>query len=249
MIRFNNSEVNIGLTKYKEKIFSQYYEDGMIRESLESVNSLNGGFFVDVGSWDGIYLSNTHRLARDFGYSGICIECNEERHNESIKNNSNFGVKCVNKMLSLNGESKLDKILLENECPENFDFLSIDIDGIDWWIWHSLSKFYPKVVMMEYNGNHNNCSIIEYEDSYEHLNNIDYYGATPPALNLLAENKNYDLVGMNSLNMIFIRRDLNKFPNLDLNSILWYKPWANKTERKMKEIDSSFFQKIKNTNE
>jgi hypothetical protein len=249
MIEINGSEHNVGLTKYREKIFSQYLEDGMIREALESINSINQGFFVDVGSWDGVYLSNCHRLSVDFNFSGICIEANTERHLESIKNNLKYNVTCINSMISLEENSNLDKILENNNCPKNFELLSIDIDGIDWWVWYSLRHFSPKIVIMEYNGNHKNCSIIEYDKSYIHLNNINYYGATPPALKLLADYKGYELVGMNSLNMIFIKKELNTLPILNLDELIWYFPWANNTEKKMIEIDYTFFEKIKKTYE
>lgn len=236
-----DEKTNIGLVKYSEKKHSQYYEDGMIREALESIGSIDKGFFVDVGSWDGVYLSNTLRLIEDFNFEGICIESNQDRHKEAVENLKNYKVKCINTLLSIEENNSLDYILEKNNCPKEFDFLSIDIDGIDWWIWKSLKNFFPKVVIMEYNANHNNCSIIEYDSNYVHENNINYYGATPPALNLLANKKNYDLVGINKVNMIFIRKDLNKYPTIDLNNVGWYKPWANSTEKKMIEINENFF--------
>jgi hypothetical protein len=236
-----DEKTNIGLTKYSEKKHSQYYEDGMIREALESVGVINNGFFVDVGSWDGVFLSNTFRLLEDFNFNGICIEANQDRHNEAVQNLKNYNVKCINTLLSIEESNSLDFILKENNCPKEFDFLSIDIDGIDWWIWESLKNFFPKVVIIEYNSNHNNCSIIHYDKEYVHENNINYYGATPPALNLLANKKNYDLVAINRVNMIFIRRDLNTYPVLDLNEIGWYWVWANPTEKKMMEINEKFF--------
>lgn len=235
-----NEEKNIGLIKYHEKIYSQYYEDGMIREALESVGVIENGFFVDVGSWDGVYLSNTFYLIERFKFNGICIESNTERHNQALENLKKFNVKCINTLISIEEDNSLDFILQKNDCPKEFDLLSIDIDGIDWWIWKSLENFSPKVVIMEYNANHNNCSIINYDKNYEHINNINYYGATPPALKLLADYKNYDLVGMNKLNMIFIRKDLNKYPTIDLNNVDWYSPWANSTDLQMIEIDKNF---------
>ncbi len=33
-----------------------------------------GGFFVDVGAYDGKHLSNTHQLEKVLGWKGICIE-------------------------------------------------------------------------------------------------------------------------------------------------------------------------------
>jgi FkbM family methyltransferase len=33
-----------------------------------------GGYFVDVGAYDGVHLSNTHQLEKELGWSGICVE-------------------------------------------------------------------------------------------------------------------------------------------------------------------------------
>jgi FkbM family methyltransferase len=33
-----------------------------------------GGYFVDVGAYDGVHFSNTLALERDLGWAGICIE-------------------------------------------------------------------------------------------------------------------------------------------------------------------------------
>ena len=46
---------NYGLTKYQENNYSQYGEDGMIKQCLESIDISENGFFVDVGSWDGVF--------------------------------------------------------------------------------------------------------------------------------------------------------------------------------------------------
>lgn len=61
-----------GLIKYRTHKYSQNYEDGMLKELLEKQN-INNGFFVDIGSWDGVYLSNTLVLMEN-GWTGICIE-------------------------------------------------------------------------------------------------------------------------------------------------------------------------------
>ena len=72
----------VGLNKYSRQQYSQYGEDGMIQEALESVGSPRNGFFVDVGSWDGIYLSNVYRLILESNFSGVCIEANTEKFKE-----------------------------------------------------------------------------------------------------------------------------------------------------------------------
>jgi hypothetical protein len=148
-----DEKTNFGLKKYSEKIYSQYYEDGMIREALESVNSINEGFFVDVGSWDGVYLSNTYILIRDFGFKGICIESNEEKHNQAVENFQNMGITCINTLLSTEKDNSLDYILNKNNCPKDFDFLSIDTEGSELQILNNIDfdKYQIKVICVENN--------------------------------------------------------------------------------------------------
>lgn len=51
-------------------LVSQNGEDHLLLEAFEDHNS---GFFVDVGAFDGVHLSNTYALEQ-LGWTGICIE-------------------------------------------------------------------------------------------------------------------------------------------------------------------------------
>ena len=52
----------------------------------------------------------------------------------------------------LKGENSLPEILSKHNIRKDFDFLSIDVDGTDYYIWESLEKKYnPKVVCIEFN--------------------------------------------------------------------------------------------------
>ncbi len=53
---------------------------------LEKTNFKRNGFFVEMGAVDGIRLSNTLTLERDYNWSGILAEP-DPRHHESLKNN------------------------------------------------------------------------------------------------------------------------------------------------------------------
>ena len=45
---------------------------------VEALDGLRGGFFLDSGASDGRKGSNTWLLERDFGWSGICVEPNDD---------------------------------------------------------------------------------------------------------------------------------------------------------------------------
>jgi FkbM family methyltransferase len=62
---------------------SQYGQDLF---ALAVLDGLRGGFFLDSGASDGVTVSNTLLLERDYGWRGICVEPNDRffarlRHN------------------------------------------------------------------------------------------------------------------------------------------------------------------------
>ncbi len=42
------------------------------------------GFFVDVGAYDGISISNTYALEKEFGWQGICVEANQSSYSKLV---------------------------------------------------------------------------------------------------------------------------------------------------------------------
>ena len=85
-----------------------------------------------------------------------------------------------------------------------------------------------------------------YDKNYIHYNTI-FYGATPPALELLGKFKNYDLVGINGVNMFFIAKEFNKLPIISSKEYSWFMKWAGNDDRKMRLINS--LEDIKNIND
>jgi len=55
---------------------------------LQKLNFKKDGFFLEAGACDGVYLSNTYLLEKDFGWKGICCEPNMEYY-EKLKINRN----------------------------------------------------------------------------------------------------------------------------------------------------------------
>ena len=53
---------------------SQYGQDRWVIE--EVFPNLKNGYFVDLAAGNGVFLSNTYTLEKDFGWTGVCIEPN-----------------------------------------------------------------------------------------------------------------------------------------------------------------------------
>lgn len=74
--------------KGERKYYSQCKQDQWIIEEVFEYKK--NGFFVDLGGADGIDISNTYILEKNYGWKGICIEC-EDSLFEKLKSNR----KCI----------------------------------------------------------------------------------------------------------------------------------------------------------
>lgn len=103
----------------KMTYYSQAWQDEFVNNIL---NFKRNGYFIDIGSTDGINQSNSYFFESEMGWKGICIE-RGIGYTEHYKNNRTC--------LFLNEDAlQIDyKILLNNlSFPKQIDYLSMDID-------------------------------------------------------------------------------------------------------------------------
>jgi FkbM family methyltransferase len=65
--------------------------EGLDKKLIAAIQPHKGGFFVELGANDGLRQSNTYKLQRSFGWTGLLIEPSPRQFVECIKNRS-FGV-------------------------------------------------------------------------------------------------------------------------------------------------------------
>ena len=91
------------------------------------------------------------------------------------------------------------------------DFLSIDIDSNDYWVWQAIDVINPRVVAIEYNATLRPpmSVVVPYRADAE-WDGSNYYGASLEALVKLGARKNYRIVGCSiaGVNAFFVRADL-----------------------------------------
>lgn len=63
--------------------YSQIQQDRWV---LEKLNFKRKGFFVDIGAYDGVQLSNSYTMEKDFAWSGVCVECNPFLYSKLVTN-------------------------------------------------------------------------------------------------------------------------------------------------------------------
>ena len=189
-------------SKYKKNYFSQNGEDGIIEKIISDLKITEKLFVCEFGAWDGVFLSNTFNLVKKFDALALMIEGDKERFKDLIKTSKkNPTVIPVNKYVKLSGHCCLDEILRENNFPNNFDVLSIDIDSNDLEIWESLNNFKPKIVVIEINS-----GILPGIEQKHNLENKKQGNSFTSTL-IVANKKGYSLI-IHTGNLIFLRNDL-----------------------------------------
>ena len=198
----------IHISDYEKQVYSQHWEDGMLEKIFEILN-VKKGTFVEFGGWDGIKYSNVYNLVKN-GWSGLYIEADKGRSDERKKNMKDFdNVFSHNSRISLEPGERIDEILSEYDIFNNgIDFMCIDIDGNDYWVWSDMEKYKPDVIIIEFNRVFGEqYTTILYDKNYS--NKRPHYGASANALVRLGKEKGYDLIAEIPVNLVFIKRELN----------------------------------------
>jgi len=179
-------------------VYSQFGEDRIIEDILSRFSSKDL-WAREFGAWDGLHLSNTANLIVNCNYSAVLIEADTKKFQTLQTNMSSYPVTSINKYVQLDGPDKLDEILASTPIPSDFDLLSIDIDGADYWIFQGLMKFRPKVVVIEYN------PTIPKEIRFVNPRDISInQGSSVRSFCELAEFKGYIICGITTCNIFLV---------------------------------------------
>ena len=191
--------INSFFEKYKNNIFSQNGEDGVIEEILNRLG-INEGWCCEFGAWDGKHLSNTFNLVQK-GFNAVYIEGDENKFKDLLETSKIYkNITTINKWVDL-GENKLDNILKSTDIPNEFVLLSIDIDSSDYHVWKSLEEYIPIIVVIEINS-----SISPYDENWIQEDGTYYETTSFLPMYKLGVNKGYTFL-LHSGNMFFIRND------------------------------------------
>lgn len=184
---------------HKANVHSQFGEDGVIEAVFDRLG-IGPGRCCEFGAWDGIHLSNCRKLILE-GWHAVMIEGEPHRFQDLLRTyRGNPQVTCVNRFVDT-GTNSVDSIHRELGL-EPPDFLSIDIDGLDYEIFDSL-VMRPAVICIEVAGVHDPEAPrrIQREIAARGV------GQPLPVFMEIAARKGYDLVAYTS-NAFFVRSDL-----------------------------------------
>ncbi len=196
------------ISDYSYNRYSQFGEDGIINKIFDTIGT-SSKVCIEFGAWDGFHLSNTANLWTN-GWKGILIEANPQKFASLIARVKPYDCHCINAMVGYTGSNTLENILKYKNISAEIDFLSIDIDGDDYWVLKSLKDIHPRLIACEYNP-----TIPFYLNLIPSPSN--YFGCSAFSLIELAKSKGYALVAMTETNCFFVReQDSQKFQGYDL---------------------------------
>jgi hypothetical protein len=193
------------LNEFSSDVYSQFGEDGIIAEVLDRIEMVQPltRWCVEFGAHDGVFMSNTCNLARSRRFRAVMIESDPRRARELAVSHPQPEVIKITATVGFDGDNRLDRILASTPIPKEFDLLSIDIDGCDYWILDSIEDYRPSVIVVEFNPTIPNAvEFVQPRDISVQQ------GSSASALLRLAESKGYELVAVTEVNLIVVRSDL-----------------------------------------
>ena len=199
------------------KCFSQWGEDGLIQFLAHRLHELSRTF-VEIGVED-YRESNTRFLLMHDNWRGMIVDSGD-RHLRYLETRGLRWRHQIEAVQSFVTRDNIEALLDQADFPEGIGLLSIDIDGMDYWVWDAVRRHRPAVVAIEYNSlfGCRHAIAVPYAESFDrsaaHPSYL-YFGASLPALVQLAAQKGYRLICGNSAgnNAFFVRADLaQEFP-------------------------------------
>jgi len=195
------------LNRHERRLFSQNGEDGILEAIFERVKPLSQTF-VEFGVEDGSEC-NTAYLVRNKRWSGYFIEGDPVKYRALERNYRRYSrVKTANEMITA---ENIVPIFERLGVPLEFDLLSIDIDGNDYWVWRALKGYRPRVVSIEFNLAFPPPTrwVMAYNPDHR-WDDTSYFGASLSSLCALGEKMGYAFLTMdcNAVNAFFLRKDL-----------------------------------------
>lgn len=136
------------LQQQEWSVYSQHGEDGVIQSLLQRI-PVKHRYIVEFGAYDGICMSNSRYLIEKNNWNAFLIEA-DARFYRGLKRlyQSHPRVKIKQGFVT---EENINQLFREAGVPRDFEVLTIDVDGPDYYLWQALTEFEPRIVMIEYN--------------------------------------------------------------------------------------------------
>lgn len=210
MLSVFSKRANINSIKAKLKDYSVHDEEKIISYIIGQLNiSKENQFFVDIGASDGISASNTYALYNK-NWDGLALECDS---NKFAALATLYCDELPYIMLSKNkiNPDNVEYLLKSHQVPNEFGFLSLDIDGYDFYVLDKIMGSYrPSLICTEINERIPPPIkfTVRWDPEYVWPQN-HFYGQSISQLYILCLKYDYALVKLHYNNAFLIPKELN----------------------------------------
>jgi hypothetical protein len=206
--------------------YSQGSQDFYLEKIFSVIQSTNK-YFVEFGFNEPNYTSggsgaNTRRLYEN-GWRGLLLDGNIENAQINLKKHFLFA-------------NNIAAIFAENMVPKHLDYLSIDMDSHDFWVFRSILQagYRPRVITTEYNSNYPITDALTLIDptivgngsipsNFVFTDQQCAWSVGAGALRMVAEAYGYTMVGRVAvLDLIWVRSDLLAKECVHLPTFEWF---------------------------
>ena len=213
--------------------YSQNGEDGILLYIFSIIGTTNK-YCAEFCAGDGLQC-NSANLIINHGWHGLLCDgdsANVEKGIDFFKNHPNTYLIPPHFIQRWISAENINDILGESGFKGEIDLLSIDVDGVDYWLWNAVDTVSPRVVAIEVNAAWGSelARTVQYKPDFvaeyvwEEEKLAVYGGVSLAALVVLGRKKGYRLVGANryGFNAFFMRNDVgsDSFPEVSAASCL-----------------------------
>lgn len=212
-----------GLHDAEFRCFSQNGEDGILLYLFSLLGTTNKRV-VEICAGNGIEC-NAANLIVHHGWSGLLVDGDKN----NIAEGKRFYSACRDTFASppllvaswITAEN-VNALVADHGFAGDIDLLSLDLDGVDYWIWKALTCIRPRVVLLEFNyrWGPERAVTVPYRPDFRGAGDKHPWcgGGSLAAFAKLGRTRGYRLVGCHRLffNAVFLRADVgtNLFPEI-----------------------------------
>jgi len=193
------------------KVFSQWGEDGVVQHLVRTLSPSDT--FVEIGVGD-YAESNTRFLLTHDNWRGAIFD-GGDAHVRFVRRTGLAWRHSIDAVSAFVTRENVNDLVRGAGISGEIGLLSIDVDGVDYWLWDAVDVVNPWIVVVEYNSafGAEHAVTVPYDAAFTataaHPSG-QYFGASLAALEHLARAKGYRLVGATSqgVNAFFVREDV-----------------------------------------
>lgn len=221
------------------RVYSQNDEDGILLYIFSLIGFTNKTL-LDVAFASPVNSNSTNLLC-NWGFYGLLLEGSPE----GIANSRKFFAAHPDTLIyppkieqAWVTVENINQIIWNNNVSGEIDLFSLDVDGIDYWLWKSLTVVQPRVLVVEAAAflDRGYSITVPYQPDFDrHKIHEDFHGASISAFIKLGREKGYRLVACNKFgfNLFFVRNDIGStvLPEITIDDCYYFEPQNLKQRR------------------